>query len=128
VDQAKGAVACQGSLDVGMSNVPLLGSEISSCADAIQTAVAMDAFVVTANPTGPGKIAALDREQMQEIFSGAVKNWSQVGGSNQSLVVINRIKGSGTRQSMANYLFNNDDSLFAGTPQSRKVTRTWLTP
>jgi ABC-type phosphate transport system substrate-binding protein len=30
----------QGSLDVGMSDVPLLSSEISSCADAIQTAVA----------------------------------------------------------------------------------------
>jgi phosphate transport system substrate-binding protein len=107
---------CQGSLDIGMSDVTLLGSEISSlnCGDAIQTAVAMDVFVVGANPSGPGNVAALDREQMEAIFSGAVKNWAQVGGNDQPLVVINRIKGSGTRQSMANYLFNGDDTLFQG--------------
>ena len=107
---------CQGTLDIGMSDVPLLGSEISSlnCGDAIQTAVAMEAFVVAANPTGPGKLAALNLEQMQEIFSGAVKNWSELGGADQPIVVINRIEGSGTRQSMANYLFSGDDSLFQG--------------
>jgi phosphate transport system substrate-binding protein len=107
---------CQGSLDIGMSDVTLLGSEISSlnCGDAIQTAVAMDVFVVAANPTGPGKLSALDREQMEAIFTGAVNNWSELGGANQPLTVINRIKGSGTRQSMANYLFSGDDSLFQG--------------
>jgi phosphate transport system substrate-binding protein len=106
--------ACQGTLDIGMSDVPLLGSEITSlnCPDAIQTAVAMDVFVVAANPNGPATLAALNREQMEAIFSGAAKNWSEVGGSNQPLVVINRIKGSGTRQSMANYLFEGNDGLF----------------
>jgi phosphate transport system substrate-binding protein len=107
---------CEGTLDIGISDVTLLGSEISSlnCGDAIQTAVAIDVFVAAANPTGPGTLAALDREQMEAIFSGAVKNWAEVGGSDQPVVVINRIKGSGTRQSMANYLFSGDDSLFAG--------------
>jgi phosphate transport system substrate-binding protein len=107
---------CQGTVDIGMSDVTLLGSEITSlnCGDAIQTAVAMDVFVVGANPTGPGNLAALNREQMEAIFSGAVKNWAELGGNDQALVVINRIKGSGTRQSMANYLFNGDDSLFEG--------------
>jgi phosphate transport system substrate-binding protein len=107
---------CQGSLDIGTSDVPLTEVEKSAlkCGDAVETAIAMDVFVVAANPTGPGKLAALDREQMQAIFSGAVNNWSEVGGANQPLVVINRIKGSGTRQSMANYLFVGDDSLFRG--------------
>ena len=107
---------CEGALDIGLSDVTLLGSEITSlnCGDAIQTAVAMDVFVVGANPTGPGKLTALNREQMEAIFSGAVKNWAELGGNDQPLVVINRIKGSGTRQSMANYLFNGDDSLFEG--------------
>ena len=109
-----GTGVCQGNLDVGMSDVPLLGSEITSlnCGDAIQTAVAMDAFVVAANPSGPGKVASLNLEQMQEIFTGEIKNWSELGGADQPIVVINRIQGSGTRQSMANYLFNGDDSLF----------------
>jgi phosphate transport system substrate-binding protein len=107
---------CDGTLDIGMSDVTLLGSELTglNCSDAIQTAVAMDVFVAAANPTGPGKLAALDREQMEAVFSGAVKNWAEVGGNDQPLIVINRIKGSGTRQSMANYLFSGDDSLFEG--------------
>jgi phosphate transport system substrate-binding protein len=107
---------CQGSLDVGLSDVPLTESDHASlaCGDAVETAIAMDAFVVAANPSGPGKVAAMNREEMQAIFSGAVKNWSEVGGSNQPLVVVNRIKGSGTRQSMANYLFSGDDTLFRG--------------
>jgi phosphate transport system substrate-binding protein len=107
---------CQGTLDIGMSDVPLTDSEKSSlkCDDAVETAIAMEAFVVAANSTGPGGLSALNREQMQAIFSGAASNWSDVGGADQSLVVINRIKGSGTRQSMANYLFGGDDSQFSG--------------
>jgi phosphate transport system substrate-binding protein len=107
---------CQGSLDVGLSDVPLTESEKATldCRDAIETAIAVDAFVVAANPSGPGNVAALNREEMQAIFSGAVQNWSEVGGSDQPLIVINRIKGSGTRQSMADYLFSGDDTLFRG--------------
>jgi phosphate transport system substrate-binding protein len=105
---------CQGSLDVGMSDVPLTDSEKSnlSCSDAVQTAIAINAFAVVANSAGPGVVRALNREQMQQIFSGDVKNWSTLQGADQQLYVINRLRGSGTRQSMANYLFNGDDSVF----------------
>ena len=107
---------CQGSLDIGMSDVALTAAEMSNlnCGDAVQTAVAMQAFVVAANPMGPGNLAALDREQMQALFSGAVRDWSELRGARQPLHVINRLKGSGTRQSMADYLFSGDDALFRG--------------
>jgi phosphate transport system substrate-binding protein len=107
--------ACQGSLDIGMSDVPLTDQEISSlnCADAVQTAVAIEAFSVAANAKGPGGLTGLTREQMQAIFSGQITNWSQVGGDNQQVVLVNRLKGSGTRQQMANYLFGGDDTQFA---------------
>jgi phosphate transport system substrate-binding protein len=57
----------------------------------------------------------LDREQMEHIFSGDVANWSDVEGMDQPLVVINRVRGSGTRQTMANYLFSGDDAVFSST-------------
>jgi phosphate transport system substrate-binding protein len=108
------AGVCQGALDIGMSDVPLSSYEMSSlhCTDAVQTAVGVDAFAVVANPAGPGGQHALNREEMQHIFSGDIQNWADVQGASQPLVVINRVKGSGTRQSMANYLFNGDDSVF----------------
>jgi phosphate transport system substrate-binding protein len=107
--------ACQGSLDIGMSDVPLTSQEKTSlnCNDAVETAVAIQAFAVVANPVGPGSIKALTKEQMQNIFSGITKNWSQIGGQNQQIVLVNRLKGSGTRQQMANYLYDGDDTKFA---------------
>ena len=107
--------ACSGSLDIGMSDVPLTTQEVSSlnCSDAASTAVAVEAFAVAANPKGPGSVKALTKEQMQGIFGGTITNWSQVGGDNQQVVLINRLKGSGTRQSMANYLYDGDDTKFA---------------
>jgi phosphate transport system substrate-binding protein len=120
---------CQGSLDIGMSDVPLTSAEMSSlqCGDAVQTAVAMDAFAVVANPAGPGALRALDREQMQHIFSGDVQNWQDIEGADQRLVVINRVRGSGTRQSMANYLFNGDDTVFTGTAQEEDNSQNLTT-
>jgi phosphate transport system substrate-binding protein len=106
---------CNGSLDMGMSDVQLTSQEKTTlnCSDAVQTAVAIQAFAVAANAKGPGSIKALTKEQMQGIFTGTVKNWSEVGGDNQQVVLVNRAKGSGTRQNMANYLFDGDDTRFA---------------
>jgi phosphate transport system substrate-binding protein len=106
---------CQGSLDIGMSDVPFTPQELESlnCSDQVSTAVAQEAFAVATNPKGPGSVKALTKEQMQGIFGGTITNWSQVGGDNQGVVLINRLKGSGTRQSMANYLYGGDDTKFA---------------
>ncbi|HEY2595449.1 MAG TPA: substrate-binding domain-containing protein, partial [Chloroflexota bacterium] len=66
-----------------------------------------------ANTRGPGSLGALTQDQMQGLFTGTITNWSQIGGDNQEVVLINRLKGSGTRQQMANYLFGGDDTQFA---------------
>jgi phosphate transport system substrate-binding protein len=106
---------CQGSLDIGNSDVPLTDQEIAAlnCTDAVQTAIAIQAFATVANTKGPCSLTGLTQEQMQGIFSGQITNWSAVGGDNQQVVLINRLKGSGTRQNMANYLYGGDDTQFA---------------
>jgi phosphate transport system substrate-binding protein len=107
---------CQGSIDIGLSDVPLSEEEKTSlrCAEAVETVIAIQAFGVAANTQGPGTaVRALTKEQMQGIFNGTIRNWSEVGGENQAIVVINRAAGSGTRAKMAQYLFDGDDAQFA---------------
>ncbi|WP_105956333.1 phosphate ABC transporter substrate-binding protein PstS family protein [Apilactobacillus quenuiae] len=40
----------------------------------------------------------LSMKQLSDIFTGKITNWKQVGGKNQTIEVINRVKGSGTRK------------------------------
>lgn len=105
---------CKGQVDIGNSDVKLSDKEKTdlSCGDAVETAVAIQAFGPVANKQGPGSAASLTQAQLQDIFSGKTTNWKDVGGADQAIVVINRAKGSGTRKNMANYLFGGDDTKF----------------
>jgi phosphate transport system substrate-binding protein len=63
--------------------------------DLVDNKVAVIGFAVITNPDL--KVSGLTRKQIQDIFSGKVTNWNQVGGPDQKIVVINRTRGSGTR-------------------------------
>jgi phosphate transport system substrate-binding protein len=106
---------CQGKVDIGNSDVPLSADEQQklNCASAIQVPVAIQAFAPVANRQGPGSATSLTKQQLQDIFSGKVTNWKDVGGDDQQIVLINRAKGSGTRANMAKFLFGGDDTKFA---------------
>jgi phosphate transport system substrate-binding protein len=106
---------CKGQIDIGNSDVKLSDKEKTdlNCGAAVETAVAVQAFGPVANKKGPGSVTSLSKAQLQDIFSGKAKNWKEVGGDDQQIVVVNRAKGSGTRNNMAKYLFGGDDTKFA---------------
>lgn len=56
--------------------------------------VAVDSLVVITHPGNP--ISELSIEQLAGIYSGAITNWSEVGGEDLPIKVMTRQQGSGT--------------------------------
>ncbi len=112
---------CSGQIDIGDSDVKLSSDERTklNCANAVETPVAIQAFAPVANKKGPGSVNSLTKDQLVKIFNGTTKNWKEVGGDDQPIVLVNRAKGSGTRSNMAKFLFAGDDKQFA-TGQSEE--------
>ena len=60
-----------------------------------ETVLAYDGIAIIVNPENP--INDLDLETIAKIYTGEIKNWKDVGGSDNEIVLIGREAGSGTR-------------------------------
>jgi phosphate transport system substrate-binding protein len=98
-----------GTSDIGDSDVPATAAPGVNAANLQDHQVAIVVFTIVAN-TGAG-IGNLNTQQAQDIFSGKVTNFSQVGGRNQAITLIERKAGSGTR-----YTF--DKCVMGSVPES----------
>ncbi len=79
--------------------------------------VALDGLAVVVHPDNP--LSGLTLNQLAAIFSGAVKNWKEVGGSDLPIVLLSREVNSGTHVYFKEHVLrgNNKDSQveFAAT-------------
>lgn len=62
----------------------------------VRTTVAWDGLAIIVNPSNP--VRKLTLEQLRSIFLGEVKNWREVGGPNEPIVITTRDTSSGTHQ------------------------------
>ncbi len=83
----------EGRCDIGLSSRYLKEEEKS--AGLTETILAYDGIAVIVNPGNT--VADLTLEQIADIFTGEITNWSQLGGSDMEIVLIGREAGSGTR-------------------------------
>lgn len=70
--------------------------------------VALDGIAVIVNPAN--KVTELSVEQLADIFSGKIKNWSEVGGEGGEIVVLSRESNSGTHVFFKEHILNGDKS------------------
>ncbi len=102
----------KGLSDVASGASDIGNSDIFAAADQkelVDHRVAVVGFAAMANKgTFDEKIRALTKEQLAKIFSGEIKDWKDLGGSAQAIVVINRAAGSGTRTVFGNIVFGGD--------------------
>jgi phosphate transport system substrate-binding protein len=60
----------------------------------VEFVVARDAIAVIVNPENP--VERLTLQQISDIYSGKISNWSEVGGENRPIVRLSRETNSGT--------------------------------
>ena len=98
-----------GSVDIGNSSRNLKDDEKS--AGAVENIVAIDGIAVVADPAN--KVENLTKDQLVSIYTGETKNWSEVGGDDQAIVVVGREAGSGTRGAFEELLDIADACVYA---------------
>jgi phosphate transport system substrate-binding protein len=86
--------ALSGAAQIGMADLVDLPAEAQSLTSVV---VARDGVSLVVHPTNP--VANLTTEQIRAIFTGAVRNWKEVGGTDAPITVVSREAGSGTRSS-----------------------------
>lgn len=84
-----------GAAQIGNSDVPSAEKIEDSSISLVDTKVAGIGFAIAVNEDV--KIDSLTTEQIQDIFSGKVTNWKELGGDDKAIQVINRPASSGTR-------------------------------
>ena len=110
----------KGLSDVASGAVHIGNSDLFAPADLerdlVDHRVAVVGFAAMANRGAFDEhVVALTLEQLAGIFSGAVRDWSEVGGARQRILVINRAPGSGTRRVFGHAIFGrtaDDDDQF----------------
>ena len=83
--------AKNGSCDLGLSSRKLKDSETGL----VSHTIALDGIALIVNENSG--VSNLSLDQVKQIFTGEVTNWSQVGGDDLEISCVGREAGSGTR-------------------------------
>ena len=97
------------STDIGNSSRPLKESEKEK--GIVENIVAIDAIAVITDKNNP--VSQLSKQQLIDIYTGKIRNWQDVGGKYQPIVVIGREAGSGTRSAFEELLGIEEKCVYA---------------
>ncbi|MGE5628876.1 MAG: phosphate ABC transporter substrate-binding protein [Solirubrobacterales bacterium] len=107
----------EGTADIGNSDV---AAEVSlgkdKAAELVDHKVCALGFALVVNKDV--KVTNLTKQQAQDIFSGKITNWKEVGGDDMKIEVIHRAKSSGTRATFKEKVMGGvDENDSIGTMQ-----------
>ena len=98
--------AQDGTADIGLASRDLKDDETGVKA----ITVAKDGIAIIINPENP--VADLSVEQIAQLATGEITNWSEVGGNDAQVVFIGREAGSGTRDGFESITGTEDACVY----------------
>ncbi len=100
------ADALSGVADLGMASRALTADEEAQ--GLIGHKVAVDGVTIVVNARNP--IEGLTKQQVVQLFTGEIANWSELGGADSEVVVVNKAEGRATLEVfLAHFELNNED-------------------
>ena len=96
------------TLDIGLSSRALKDEEKN---DVDGTIIALDGIAIIVNKDS--KVEDLTVDQLKQMFTGEITNWSEVGGDDGEIVLIGREAGSGTRDGFESIVDVKDACQYA---------------
>jgi phosphate transport system substrate-binding protein len=98
-----------GTCDIAQSSRPMKFDEKQKMSEAGKTVkeviVGYDALAVVINPSNP--VNQLTRQQLEQIYTGKITNWKEVGGADMKIVVYARESSSGTYEFFKEHVMKN---------------------
>ena len=98
-----------GSVDIGNASRHLKDGELS--AGSVENVVAIDGIAVITDKKNT--VTDISSEDLAKIYRGEIRNWSELGGKEEAIVVIGREAGSGTRDAFEELLGVKDACAYA---------------
>jgi phosphate transport system substrate-binding protein len=92
------AALINGTVDIANASRAITADEIKQAkangVNPVQVVISRDAIAVVVNPQNP--VRRLTLQQISDIYSGKINNWTSVGGDNRPIVRLSRETNSGT--------------------------------
>jgi len=94
--------AAAGTADIGMSSRMLTEAE----QEMWNVEIARDGLAIIVNPSNP--IQDLSLDQIRDIYTARITDWSELGGPQARIHIIAREEGSGTRSAFEDLVMNSE--------------------
>ena len=98
-----------GSVDIGNASRHVKDTEKEK--GLVENVIALDGIAVIVNKANT--VTDLTKDELIKGYQGEVKNWSELGGKDEAIVVIGRENGSGTRDAFEELLKLKDACAYA---------------
>lgn len=85
----------EGLVDIGNAGRPVSSKELAKYPELRSFPFAVDGVTLIVNPANP--VSDLTSAQIQDIFSGKIRNWKDLGGTDTKIHIYSRDEASGTR-------------------------------